>query len=102
MTVEHAVFQCSHCGRTVEHELKYAGRLLELTRCSACGHVVELQQRALLPAYIHDLEQRVASKPRRLARRAKRDRKRFWRELPRAVARQPAKFAREVWSLFRR
>ncbi len=99
MTVEHAEFRCSACGQTAEHDLRYAGRLLESTRCHACGHVVEMQPRALLPAYLHDLEQRVASKPARLLQRASDDRIGFLRSLPGALARQPLKLARELWTV---
>jgi hypothetical protein len=102
MSVEHADFPCSACGETAEHELRYAGRLLESTRCTNCGHVVELEQRVLLPSYLHDLEQRVVSKPGRIIRRASTDGGRFLRGLPRAVARQPAKLAREIWTVIKR
>ena len=102
MTVEHAEFLCSSCGRTAEHDLRYAGRLLESTRCEACGHVVELEQHVLVPAYLHDLEQRVVSKPARLRQRAQKDTSGFLLGLPRAVARQPAKLARELWTVLKR
>ncbi len=102
MTVEHATFTCSHCGETVEHELHYAGRLLESTRCSHCAHVVELEQRVLLPAYLHDLEQRVASKPARMLRRAQTEGAAFVRGLPQAIAKQPGKIAREIWTIIKR
>lgn len=102
MTIEHAGFRCSACGQPAEHDLRYAGRLLESTRCHACGHVVELQPKALLPAYLQDLEQRVASKPARLFQRASHDRAAFLRSLPKALARQPGKLARELWTVIRR
>jgi DNA-directed RNA polymerase subunit RPC12/RpoP len=96
---EHAEFRCSACGQTAEHDLRYAGRLLESTRCHACGHVVELQPKALLPAYLLDLEQRVTSKPARMLQRANDDRGGFIRSLPMALARQPVKLARELWTV---
>lgn len=102
MTVEHAELHCAVCGQTVEHELRYAGRLLESTRCSNCGHQVELQERVLIPSYLHDLEQRVVSKPRRIARRARTEGFGFLRGLPLAIARQPVKIARELWSIVKR
>lgn len=102
MTIEHATFTCSRCGETVEHELRYAGRLLESTHCSNCGYAVELEQRVLLPTYLRDLEQRVASKPVRLLRRAHTERGAFVRGLPRAIARQPFKIANEVWTIIKR
>lgn len=102
MTVEHADLACERCELVTEHELHYAGRLLESVRCRRCGHQIQLSHRALVPAYLHDLEQRVASKPMRMYRRAARDPRGFVAGLPRAIARQPAKFARELWSLVRR
>jgi hypothetical protein len=102
MSVEYAEFACTSCGETAEHELRYAGRLLESTHCCNCGHVVELEQGVLLPAYLHDLEQRVVSKPARLMQRAQTDWVGFLFSLPRAVARQPLKIAREVWRVIKR
>lgn len=102
MTTEHAEFLCAECGETAEHELRYAGRLLESTRCGNCGHTVELEQRVLLPAYLHDLEQRLVSKPGRMMQRASHDGASFLRTVPRALARQPAKFAREIWTVLKR
>ena len=102
MTIEHADLECERCELVTEHELHYAGRLLESVRCTRCGHHLTMTQRALVPAYLHDLEQRVTSKPQRLLHRAVRDPRTFWSTLPRAVLRQPAKFAREFWSLVRR
>jgi hypothetical protein len=102
MSVEHAEFPCTACGETADHELRYAGRLLESTHCANCGHIVELEQRVLLPSYLHDLEQRVVSKPGRMMRRVSADGPSFLRGLPRAVARQPAKIAREIWTVIKR
>ncbi len=102
MSDARAELACETCERVTEHELHYAGRLLESVRCTECGSHLELSQRALLPAYVHDLEQRVTSKPRRLVHRAARDPRGFWTGLPRALARQPGKFLREFWALVRR
>jgi len=102
MTAEFSELECEHCGRVTEHELHYAGRLLESVRCTVCGHQMALSHRALVPAYLHDLERRVASKPQRMRRRAELDPRGFWSGLPAAIVRQPRKFARELWSLVRR
>jgi hypothetical protein len=99
--LEYAELTCAACGRTCEHELRHVGRLLHTTTCTACGHVVEVTPRSLLPAYLHDLERRVASKPVRLARRARRDPGKFLRELPVALLRQPRKLTGELWELVR-
>jgi hypothetical protein len=102
MSVEHADLDCERCETVTEHELHYAGRLLESVRCVRCGHRIQLSHRALVPAYLHDLEHRVATKPQRMYRRALRDPRGFFPALPCAVLRQPAKFAREFWAVMRR
>jgi hypothetical protein len=102
VNTEHAHLTCSSCGESTEHELRYAGRLLHSTRCTACGHVVRHEQRDLYSAYLRDLEQRLVTKPRRLARRAVHEPGRFLTDLPRAILRQPAKLAGELWTLLRR
>ena len=102
MSVEHAELHCESCDLDTEHELHYAGRLLESTRCTRCGSHLEVSQRALWPAYAHDLEQRIVSKPRRMWRRARRDPWGYLTSLPGAVLRQPGKFWRELRELLRR
>jgi len=102
VSAEHAVLTCSSCGVEADHELLYAGRLLHSTRCGECGHVVRHEQRELFTAYLFDLEQRLVSKPIRLFRAASREPRRFLLGLPRAILRQPGKFAAEVWTLWRR
>jgi len=102
MTAEFSNLECEHCERVTEHELHYAGRLLESVRCTRCGHQMALSHRALVPAYLQDLEHRVVTKPQRMRRRAAQDPHGFWSGLPRAILRQPGKFARELWSLVRR
>lgn len=102
MTIEHAQLYCETCEKVTNHELHYAGRLLESVRCPVCETQFELSQRALLPAYVRDLESRIVSKPRRMMNRAARDPLGFARQLPGAILRQPRKFAREFWNLIRR
>ncbi|MGZ4447325.1 MAG: hypothetical protein ACXVWZ_03790 [Nocardioides sp.] len=102
MSVNEADLHCEVCGRVTDHEFHYVGRLLESVRCTVCGTHLELSQRALIPAYATDLEQRLASKPRRVARRIARDPAGYLAQLPAAVLRQPAKFLREFRSLLRR
>jgi len=99
--VEHSELRCESCGEVADHELRYAGRLLESTRCTNCGHQIELTPRSRVPAYVRDLEQRLASKPRRMWRRAARDPLGYARQLPGAIIRQPAKFLRELRELLR-
>lgn len=96
-----AVLTCSACGVEGEHELRYAGRLLHSTCCLACGHEVRHEPHDLRIAYVHDLAHRVATKPGRLVRRARRRPASFWWDLPGAVLRQPRKLAGELRTLFR-
>ncbi len=102
MSVEHAELHCEVCDLDTMHELHYAGRLLESTRCTRCDTHLELSQRALLPAYAHDLEQRIVSKPWRMLRRARRDPWGYLTSLPWAVLRQPGKFLGEFREVLRR
>ena len=102
MSAELADLDCEVCGRTTPHELVYSGRLLESVRCTVCGTHLDVPAREMVPAYLVDLEKRVASKPRRMLRRARQDPLGFARQLPGAVLRQPAKFAAELRTLFRR
>ena len=101
MSVERAELYCETCDRGTEHELVYTGRLLESVRCTVCGAHLDVPARDMLPFYLADLEQRVASKPGRLARRARQDPVGFVRQLPRAIARQPVKLLEELRSIFR-
>lgn len=102
MNTEHAVLTCSSCGLETDHELRYTGRLLHSTRCTSCDHVVRHDQRDLYTSYLRDLEHRVASKPRRLARAATGEPWSFARGLPRAMLRQPGKLLEDIWTLWRR
>lgn len=102
MNIAHAELSCETCETVTEHEMHYAGRLLESVRCTVCSQHMELSQRVLVPAYVHDLEQRVISKPSRLWHRATKDPVGFLRGLPMAVLRQPVKFFKEFRSLIDR
>lgn len=100
--IEHAELTCSACGRPAPHELSYAGRLLQSTTCRSCGHVVRHEQRDLYRAYLHDLEQRMVSKPRRMLNRAQREPVEFFTTLPSKILRQPRKFLEEWQTVSRR
>ena len=101
MSVELAELRCETCEQLTEHELHYSGRLLESVRCTVCGAHFDVPARDMLPSYLADLEHRLASKPLRMVRRAGKDPRGFARQLPRAIARQPAKFLAELRSIFR-
>jgi hypothetical protein len=100
MSAEFTDLMCAECGHRTEHELRYVGRLLERTRCCECGH--EVEHNVDLPHdYAQDLKQRVTSKPARLLRHASDDPWHFVLRLPIQIVRQPVKFAREFWEVFR-
>lgn len=101
MSTEVAELHCETCQQVTDHELHYTGRLLESTRCTVCGAHLDVPARDMLPTYLADLEQRVASKPRRLWHRAGQDPRGFVRALPGAVLRQPWKLLGELRSIFR-
>lgn len=94
--VHRVVLQCQDCHQVSMHELAYAGRILATSRCIACGHTVRHEESDLRTAYLHDLEQRLLTKPVRLARRATRHPVRFAVSLPAAVLRQPGKLLAEL------
>lgn len=96
MTTRTATLTCGNCGREGPHELDYAGRILASTQCRACGYTIRHPRDDLGPAYRHDLEQRVVTKPIRMLRRLRRHPVRFMLGLPVAVATKPKKLIEEV------
>ena len=101
MSTELAELHCETCDRVTEHELQYTGRLLDRSGARSAEHTSTSPAQQMLPSYLADLEQRVASKPARMLRRAVKDPTGFAKGLPGAVARQPAKIVRELRSIFR-
>jgi hypothetical protein len=93
---------CHSCHQLVVHELTYAGRILASSRCTACGEVVRHEETDLRAAYLHDLEQRLRSKPARMVRRALRHPMRYARSLPAAIVTKPAKMIAELRTVLRR
>jgi hypothetical protein len=93
---------CRSCHQVAVHELTYAGRILASSRCTACGHLVRHEEHDLRTAYVHDLEQRLLSKPGRMVRRAMRHPMRFAASLPGAVLSKPAKMLAELRTILRR
>lgn len=90
------VLTCDNCGQDAVHELEYAGRLLVRTVCTVCGHATRRDEDDLWSAYIHDVEQRVASKPLRMWRRFRRHPLEYGRGLPASVLAKPLRMLREV------
>ena len=103
MSVEHADLHCETCDRVTEHELHYAGRLLESTRCTICGTHLDVPSSATCcrrtsPTWSSGWSasrRGCCGGPRATGRRSSVG-------LPRAIARQPAKFLEELRSIFRR
>jgi hypothetical protein len=93
---EHALLTCVSCGEESEHALTYAGRLLVSTECLSCGFTWHHSDHDLRSAYLHDLESRIVSKPRRWLDRLRREPLKTALALPSALARQPGKFIREI------
>jgi hypothetical protein len=96
MTTRTATLTCGNCGREGAHKLTYAGRILASTQCRACGCTIRHPRDDLGSAYLHDIEQRIASKPYRMLRRLRRHPVRFVLGLPVAVAEKPRKLIAEV------
>jgi tRNA(Ile2) C34 agmatinyltransferase TiaS len=93
---------CDSCRRLTVHELRYAGRILASTRCTACGYQMRHEEHDLRAAYMHDLEQRLLSKPGRMVRRAIRHPMRYAASLPAAVLSKPARMLAELRTILRR
>ena len=88
-----STLRCQRCAAETRHEMRYAGRLLVSSRCTACGFEVNT---ADLHRYMEDLIHRVVTKPRRMIRRLRRDPGTFIRTLPGATAAKPLKLAKEL------
>jgi hypothetical protein len=96
MTTRTVILTCGNCGREGTHELIYAGRILASTQCRACGYTLRHPRDDLGPAYLHDVEQRIVSKPYRMLRRLRRHPVKFVLDLPGAVVEKPRKLLDEV------
>ncbi len=92
---ETAHLRCEACGRLALHAVQYAGRLVVSTQCGSCGSIVARDPAEARAEYLRDLEHRLQSKPARVLKRALSDPKAFLTTLPRKVAMQPTKLARE-------
>jgi hypothetical protein len=93
---------CDSCRELTVHEMTYAGRILASSKCTGCGYVMRHEENDLRAAYMHDLEQRLRSKPRRMVRRAIRHPMRYAVSLPGAVIAKPAKMLAELRTILRR
>jgi hypothetical protein len=98
---ESAELRCTSCGLETEHKLRYAGRLLVSTECSNCGATWHHEESDLRHAYVHDLESRIWTKPRRWVDRLRRHPVETLVALPVAVLIQPIKIIREIVTVLR-
>lgn len=92
-TVRHAELTCSRCGTDTVHEVVYAGRLLVQVTCTTCGRTFSRDVRA---EYLADLRQRLATKPKRMLRRLRKDPLRFAGSLPKTVPAKPLELLSEI------
>ena len=90
------VLTCNNCGLEAVHELDYAGRILVRSVCTNCGYVTRRRDDDLWDAYLHDIEQRVASKPFRMWRRFRRHPLEYGLGLPASVLAKPLRICREL------
>lgn len=97
----HAELDCARCGMSTEHEVAYAGRILVRSTCTRCGVTIRREPADLRSSYLHDLEHRLVTKPRRLIHRALDQPFTFARALPGAILRQPGKLLGEIREIFR-
>lgn len=64
MAVQESFLRCTVCDRDAEHVVVYAGRFVTQIVCVHCGAVTRLD---VSEAYLPDLADRIATKPRRMA-----------------------------------
>jgi len=96
---QNVLLMCSICNRETTHHVHYAGRILAHAKCTACGTVMQQSPTVLRKAYIRDLEHRVSTKPWRLVRRILKDPMYLFTGVPKAIRKQPGKFAKEAREL---
>ena len=87
---------CPNCGQETRHSVHYVAQLLRRLECEHCGHRWEVSHRWLLEQYLHAFPHRIASKPMRLARQARRHPLAFLASLPARVLTKPGRVADEV------
>ncbi|NIH79698.1 hypothetical protein [Amycolatopsis viridis] len=97
-TVQHTELTCARCGTDTPHDVVYAGRLLVQVTCTACGKTLERDVRA---DYLADLRRRVASKPKRMLRRLRKNPLRFAGSLPKTVPAKPLELLSEIVVVWR-
>lgn len=90
------VLTCENCGREAIHELEYAGRILVRSTCTNCGHETQRREDDLWNRYIHDIEQRVVSKPLRMWKRFRHHPVEYGLGLPASVLAKPLRMYREL------
>jgi hypothetical protein len=75
------------------HDVRYVGRRLHRVRCLRCRQQWEIP---ITASYLQELPVRIATKPLRLGREARRDPFRFARTLPARVLTKPLRIVDEV------
>jgi|SRR5579859_3587524 len=90
------VLECPNCQRETHHTVHYAARLLHWLECERCGHRWDVSHRWLFDRYLRAFPSRIASKPVRLAREARREPVAFALSLPGRLFSKPARVVGEV------
>jgi hypothetical protein len=88
--------ECPSCQQETRHEVHYVARLLHRLECEQCGHRWDVSHRWLFDAYLRAFPRRIASKPMRMAREARRHPLAFILSLPIRLFSKPARVAGEV------
>jgi hypothetical protein len=93
------VLTCSRCGLESLHRVSYVGPILMEVACASCGLITRNTHDEIYHAYLHELESRVRSKPRRVLRAATRSPREFTLHLPYSLLTKPYRLGEELASL---
>lgn len=93
------VLECPNCRQETQHDVHYVAHLLHWLECSECGHRWDVSHRWLFDRYLRAFPRRIASKPGRMAKEARRHPIGFLLSLPRRLFSKPGRVAGEVGSV---
>lgn len=87
---------CPECEEETLHEVTYAGKYLQLIRCTACDRSLEVRKDALVGQYLADLYKRISTKPSRISEEMRQDLWKFVLSFPKRAATKPVRILREI------